>query len=691
MADGFKIDDAFIEVHAKTDHVSGDVRRSVRNIERDVGGDADRLGNGIGGGISRGMTRGLAAGAESGSIFANVLGTMASKASIFGAAGLGAIGIGQQLSGVIGLLPALGFAGAAGLAAVAIGTQGFGDALKNMGDPEKFNEALAKLSPTARAAAVAVNELRPAWSQMQQVVQDKLFSGIAEDIKNLGTTYMPVLTTGLGGVATSIGGMVREWAGFATAPDTVRDTNDMFANTKGFLDGLSTAIVPFSQALTDIGVVGSGFLPQIGTWVGDIATKFGEFIAHARDSGQLKVWIQTGLDTLSALWDVVKNIGKAVWDLATVFGPPLLGALVVLSPVLSGITGFLKDMAPVLIPLVLGIGGVVVAMKTWAVATDVLRVAFDLLKFASPWTLIITAVVVAVMLIIYNWDTVKTWLLAAWDAIKAAAVAVWDAITGFIKGAIELARNVITAVWGSILGFLNGIWDTIKNTARSVWGSIVGFINGAVDTIKGIIQWFADLPGKIGGWFSGAYNAARDWLGQMVGYIRGIPGQILSALGSVGSLLYNSGRSLITGLWDGISGAVGWVKGKVSGVLSSIRDLFPFSPAKEGPFSGRGYTTYSGRALARDFAGGVLDEQSTVKSALSSVLGAGQASVGVGSSGIASALSGAASGSGAPILSIGTVVIDAKSVGEMQSVVEFFQKIQQTARTGPSSFAGVRA
>src|SRR5690606_23468729 len=34
----------------------------------------------------------------------------------------------------------------------------------------------------------------------------------------------------------------------------------------------------------------------------------------------------------------------------------------------------------------------------------------------------------------------------------------------------------------------------------------------------------------------------------------------------------------------------------------SIRNLFPFSPAKEGPFSGTGYTTFSGAALTRDFA-----------------------------------------------------------------------------------------
>ena len=60
--------------------------------------------------------------------------------------------------------------------------------------------------------------------------------------------------------------------------------------------------------------------------------------------------------------------------------------------------------------------------------------------------------------------------------------------------------------------------------------------------------------------------------------------------------------------------------------LSNIRKLFPFSPAKEGPFSGTGYTTYSGRALMRDFGGAIAAEAATVKkqteAALQSVQGA---------------------------------------------------------------------
>ena len=41
--------------------------------------------------------------------------------------------------------------------------------------------------------------------------------------------------------------------------------------------------------------------------------------------------------------------------------------------------------------------------------------------------------------------------------------------------------------------------------------------------------------------------------------------------------------------------------------------------------------------------------------------------------------------------SIGTVVIDAKSVAEMQNVTDFFTTVRQSARQGGQSLAGVRA
>src|SRR5690606_37519551 len=48
------------------------------------------------------------------------------------------------------------------------------------------------------------------------------------------------------------------------------------------------------------------------------------------------------------------------------------------------------------------------------------------------------------------------------------------------------------------------------------------------------------------------------------------PGRILSAIGSLANLLWNAGRDLLTGLWNGISAAAGWLKTKVRNFFASL-------------------------------------------------------------------------------------------------------------------------
>ena len=66
-----------------------------------------------------------------------------------------------------------------------------------------------------------------------------------------------------------------------------------------------------------------------------------------------------------------------------------------------------------------------------------------------------------------------------------------------------------------------------------------------------------------------------------------------------------SGKSIVDGFVRGMRSAIGAVRSAANAVVSAARGFFPFSPAKEGPFSGKGYTTHSGRALVKDWAKGI--------------------------------------------------------------------------------------
>jgi hypothetical protein len=275
-------------------------RLSGSNIQFDVGLDRDSVVR---------MTAQVAALGTS--LSALGLGALAGSAAAGGIAAL-ASSI-AQAAGSIALLPAVGAAAAAGLGAVIVGVQGVGEAIKAADDPAKFAEALKNLSPEARQAAVAFKGLGDELKDVRLSVQDSLFEGIAESIRELAKQLLPSMKAGLTDVAAELNAGTKAWAAFAASPRAVADLDTMFGNITAAFHNLVPAGADFAAALTDIATVGSGFLPELSSGLADAGTQFRNFIAESRKSGALEEFIQRALDTL-------KQLGRIIGDVAAGIG-----------------------------------------------------------------------------------------------------------------------------------------------------------------------------------------------------------------------------------------------------------------------------------------------------------------------------------------------------------------------------------
>lgn len=230
-------------------------------------------------------------------------------------------------------------------------------------------------------------------------------------------------------------------------------------------------------------------------------------------------------------------------------------------------------------------------------------------------------------------------------AAVTVAIAGITLVTEVLIKVFELVMQVAIATWGGISSAAVGAWNGIK----SAWSGAVGFFSGVVSGIVGV---FAAIPRRISGFFSSALSEIKS---------------IFSP-----SALISAGEALIDGLIDGIVSGFNKAKDIVTGKLEDLRGLFPFSPAKEGPFSGKGYTTYSGRALMDDFAKGMISQSSTITAAArTAVSGASSAFSGlenmnihaIGSSSAFDNLNGVRGGPGTEV-SIGNVYISSEVDGE---------------------------
>lgn len=217
--------------------------------------------------------------------------------------------------------------------------------------------------------------------------------------------------------------------------------------------------------------------------------------------------------------------------------------------------------------------------------------------------------------------------------IVAALPSIGQSIASALPTLIPALMSSITGVITSLAAALPGIAVAIINQLPAIIGGLAtGIVNGLPTLLNAFISVVTSIASNFPGVFMAVVgaipaiieNIARPFAGlggRILGFIRGIPGKIIGMFADAGSWLINSGAALMNGLKQGILNAVEGVKSAVSGALQKVRDFFPFSPAKVGPFSGSGYTSVSGEHLMRDFGKAIGAQGSFVRGQVDGVLG----------------------------------------------------------------------
>lgn len=217
--------------------------------------------------------------------------------------------------------------------------------------------------------------------------------------------------------------------------------------------------------------------------------------------------------------------------------------------------------------------------------------------------------------------------------VVAALPSIGQSIATALPTLIPALMSAITSVITSLAAALPGIAVAIINQLPAIIGGLAtGIINGLptllgafVSVVTSIAANFPSLFMAVAGTIPAIImNIARPFAGlggRILGYVRDIPGKIIGLFAGAGSWLVNSGAALMDGFKQGILNAVESVKSAVKGALQKVRDFFPFSPAKVGPFSGSGYTSVSGEHLMRDFGKAIGAQGAFVRGQVDDVLG----------------------------------------------------------------------
>ena len=578
-----------------------------------------------------------------------LLGANANQAYLYKAMQSGAITF-DQFNNAIVSLNNEGLPGYASFAEQArISTESIGTAWTNV--QNRINKAVAKIIDHIGQANIAgaINDFSSSFFGIADTVityLDPVISTVGsfmDQLQNNGaiTSFGDALnalkdvfdsTIGL------IGDLITTFTGLDSSEDTSRSAADLL---KSAVDGVKSAIElarDAVQGLRDNLTVVAPVIVAVATAL--IAYETIKAVRSiADDFGLLK-------SAASLAFDAIKG-GEGVLSTLSVFGE-LVGEGGALASVFGTISTAISGVGTSLLALV----GSIPVIGWIAVAVVALGAVFTWL-----------------------WNTNEDFrnaVIGIWDSICSAISGAVDSIVGFftttlptaftqfvqfvqgIPAAVgqfiqELPLMVLYALTFAVV-FLFGLGaqlaqlavqigsEFVQNVVNfftvdlpSAFAQFVLFVSTIPEQVQtalatllaNIALWAIDMAAKASEAADGFLHGVTDGLNAAVDFVKSIPDKIKSFFSNAGDWLVNSGKALLDGFAKGIRNAVNTVTSAASDALGAVRKLFPFSPAKKGPFSGHGYTTYSGRALMRDFARGIKGSSALAEteamSALSSV------------------------------------------------------------------------
>ncbi|MDQ1736583.1 MAG: hypothetical protein QOH56_2834 [Pseudonocardiales bacterium] len=172
------------------------------------------------------------------------------------------------------------------------------------------------------------------------------------------------------------------------------------------------------------------------------------------------------------------------------------------------------------------------------------------------------------------WSAIQLITTTVWNAIRTVIQTTWAAIQALLTAGLNAVRALWQTVWSAISAFTATIWNTIRGVIQTAMAAVQSFITSALNTIKSIFisAWNAIVT-AVKTAMSQLVSAIQSGISTVLGLIRALPGQIVSALGNLGSLLFGAGQAVIQGFISGITSMLGGLFSTISGIAGKIKAL----------------------------------------------------------------------------------------------------------------------
>lgn len=366
----------------------------------------------------------------------------------------------------------------------------------------------------------------PSWWNGIWSAVGSFFAGIWDGILSFFTVKIPGAWNSVVGF---FNGIPAWWNGLWTQVGNAISAawNGMASSVTGFVTGLWNTIK--AAFINGWNAIVSFFTVTIPAWIASIGQWF----------QQLPYMLGAAL---GAAVSAVANFGIAVWNWVTTTLPQIIQGIIQWFAQLPGqIWGFLTQ--------------VIMNIGTWGsnMWTSATTWASNTINSIGEWFSQLPGKV-------WNFLTQTITNIGNWGT------SMWNSATDWASKTINSIGEWFSQLPGRVWNWLTQTIAKIGNWGKQTYSSAT---SAASNTINGIGDWFSKLPGRIWGFLSSvisnirswgsnmlstAGNAARNTFNSIVDWFKRLPGEML-----------NIGSNVVHGIWNGITGAAGWLWGKITG------------------------------------------------------------------------------------------------------------------------------
>lgn len=440
------------------------------------------------------------------------------------------------------------------------------------------------------AATDSVDTLAGRWQQFKEAVQTKLgnaFKDNSDKLKSAMDKLQPTVEKLVDKFVDDLPGALNKLDDFI---NKLKDLKDKYDNLDPRVKKFAKRLAEIAIVAGPIAVIVGGIATVVGTLsgvLGAIATPVGGYVlavlgAAAATYGLYK-WFKHLYETSPGFKKFVDGVKNAIKSMGPYFKEEwqkvvdafndakkqikdALGdneeALRAFKAIFQGIIWSIAGGIAVVIGLVIGL------------AVGIIRILASIIKgvgeFVAGFIQLFNGIIEFWEGVFTgNWKKMGKGLEDEWKGLWKIVKGVWDMTIGAIISGVEGFIDAIVKWFEHLYDKLVGhsIIPDLVNAIKGWWDKLTKWTSGMVSGLK-------DIWNRFKGDLESLKKSASDKISSLIDTIKGIPGKIKSNLGNLGSLLWSSGRDVVSGLISGIDSMTGGLISKAKHVAGKVQETF---------------------------------------------------------------------------------------------------------------------